>query len=77
MATKKEAASGAATAADEGVKKMDEPKFTLDNLRKHCYELFGVPTVVFAGATAGLEAKEYTVNEIKSTIVKWCRQEVK
>lgn len=77
MATKAKAATEAATAADEGIKKADEPKFSLDNLRKHCYELFGVPTVVFAGATAGLEAKEYTVNEIKSAIEKWCRQEVK
>lgn len=77
MATKRKADSKAATVADEGVKVEAEPKFALEALQKHCYKLFGVPTVVFAGATAGLEAKEYTVKEIKSIIEKWCRQEVK
>ena len=77
MTTKKKTVNETATVADEGVKVDTEPKFTLEALQKHCYKLFGVPTVIFAGATAGLEAKEYTVNEIKSIIEKWCRQEVK
>jgi len=77
MATAKKAASGAATAADEAVKVADEPKFALEALQKHCLELFGVSTATFAGATAGIEAKEYTKNEIKGIIEEWCGQEVK
>ena len=77
MATKKEAASGQVTAADEGAKATSEPKFSLEALQKHCLELFGVSTAAFVGATAGIEARDYTKNEIKSIIEKWCRQEVK
>lgn len=77
MATKKEAASGQATAADVDVKVVSETKFSLEALQKHCLELFGVSTATFVGATAGIEAGEYTKNEIKGIIEKWCRQEVK
>lgn len=77
MATKKDATSAAAVASEEDVKVVNEQKFTLESLKKHSIRLFGVPTVVFAGATANLENKEYTVGEIKSIIKKWCRQEVK
>lgn len=72
MATRKKAASEAATAADKGVKAVSEPTFPLETLQKHCLKLFGVPTATFAGATAGIEAREYTVNEIKSIIEEWC-----
>nr|DAH48769.1 MAG TPA: hypothetical protein [Bacteriophage sp.] len=77
MATTKKAASEPDTAAVEGVKVADEPKFALEALQKHCLELFGVSTATFAGATAGIEAKEYTKNEIKSIIKEWCGQEAK
>lgn len=77
MATTKKAVNEAATAADEGVKVADEPKFALEALQKHCLELFGVSTATFAGATAGIEAKEYSKSEIKGIINEWCRQEVK
>lgn len=77
MATKKQAANVEATAADEDVKATSEPKFSLEVLQKHCLELFGVTTTTFVGATTGIEAREYTKNEIKDIIEKWCRQEVK
>jgi len=54
----------------------NEPKYSLDVLQKHCRKLFGVPTVVFVGATTGMTG-EYTVEEIKSIIEKWCKKEVK
>lgn len=77
MAIKKEATSGQVTVADEGVKAVSEPKFSLEAFQKHCLELFGVSTATFVGATTGIEAREYSKNEIKGIIEKWCRQEVK
>lgn len=77
MATTKKAVSEPATAADEGVKVADEPKFALEALQKHCRELFGVSTATFAGATAGIEAKKYSKAEIKDIINEWCKKEVK
>lgn len=56
---------------------VSEATFPLETLQKHCVKLFGVPTVTFAGATAELEARNYTVSELKSIITKWCGKAVK
>lgn len=84
MATKKTTAETATTEATEtstataSTKTKAEKTFTLTALQKHCHELFGVPTVVFAGATAGLDTdKKYTVSEVKDIITTWCKKEVK
>ena len=77
MASKKTAVSGEATAADDEVNATSEPTYPLEVLQKHCLKLFGVSTPTFVGATTGIEAREYTVNEMKGIIEKWCRQEVK
>jgi len=53
-----------------------EPKYTLDQLRKHTLELFGVETYIFDGATYGM-AGEYSVEEIKNTIERWGKKEAK
>ncbi|MCD8011946.1 MAG: hypothetical protein LUG99_01975 [Lachnospiraceae bacterium] len=67
-----------ASAATVSAKTKTEKTFTLTALQKHCRELFGVPTVVFAGATAGLDTdKKYTVSEVKDIITTWCKKEVK
>lgn len=77
MANSKIAAVIDATAENKAAKTKDEPKFTLEALQKHCLELFGVSTATFAGATARIEAKEYTVNEMKGIIEEWCGKAVK
>lgn len=76
MANRKEKTTGENTVVSGGAEAKDEPKFTLENLGRHCRELFGVSTVTFAGATSGIEQKEYTVKEIKDIINKWCKKEV-
>lgn len=77
MATKK-SVDLEADAVSESVEVTTEQAFSIDALQKHCRELFGVPTVVFAGATAGIDAeKKYTVSEMKEIITKWCSKEVK
>lgn len=77
MANSKNAAVIDATAENEAAKTKDEPKYTLEALQKHCLELFNVSTTTFVGATAGIEAKEYTVNEMKGIIKEWCGKAVK
>lgn len=77
MATKKTVAVKTDTTND-GVEAKTEKVFALDVLQKHCRALFGVPTVVFAGATAQLDAdKKYSVSKIKEVITTWCGKEVK
>ncbi len=53
-----------------------EQKFTIPKLQKYAFELFGVPTSTFVGATYGLEG-EYTVEEIKARIAEWKDKEAK
>lgn len=77
MASSKEAARIEANAENEAAKAKGEPKFTLEALQKHCLELFGVSTTTFVGAATGIEAKEYTVKEMKSIIEAWCRKAVR
>lgn len=58
--------------------KSTAPKFTLEALRKHRLELFGVNACAFDGATCELDAAgEYTVEEIKNTIERWGKKEAK
>ncbi len=54
-----------------------EPTFALEVLKKHCRAVFGVPTVVFAGATAGMADGQYTKSEIAKVIEEWRKKEVK
>ena len=44
-------------------------KFPLAKLQEHCYELFGVTTSTFAGATNG-KTGDYTIDEIKKFLYK-------
>jgi len=53
-----------------------EQKFTIPALQKYAFELFGVPTSTFVGATADLDG-EYTVNEVKKIIEDWKKKEAK
>ena len=53
-----------------------EPRFTVERLQQNAYELFGVPTSTFVGATAGLEGL-FTVEEIKARIESWSKEEAK
>ena len=77
MASSKEAARIEAMAENEAAKTKGEPKFTLEALQKHCLELFRVSTTMFVGATTGIEAKEYTVKEMKGIIETWCGKAVR
>lgn len=62
--------------ADTG--KGPEPKYRLEELRKHRLKLFGAEDCTFDGATAELdEDGEYTVKEIKETIERWGKKEAK
>ena len=51
-------------------------KFTIPQLQKYAFELFGVPTSTFVGATTGLDG-EYSVAEVKDIIEKWKNEEAK
>ena len=51
------------------------PKFPVARLREKCYDLFGVTTSTFDGATYGLSG-EYTVEEMKDKIRIWQKKEV-
>ncbi len=74
MATKKTTS----TETSEAVETAEAKTFTIEALRKYCRKLFNVPTVVFAGATAELDAtKKYTVAEMQNIIAEWCAKEVK
>jgi|GEM_PF-985177 len=46
------------------------PKFTIQRLRKDCYNIFGVTTSTFDGAVFGLDG-EYTVEEMRRHIDAW------
>lgn len=76
MATKKTAAveENAATGTETSV---PETTYKIEALQKHCRKLFGVSSATFAGATANIENREYTIEEMKTIIGKWCGQEVK
>lgn len=52
------------------------PKFTVEQLRPHALDLFGVTQSTYAGATHNLDG-EYTVDEMKDHINKWLKKEVK
>ena len=52
------------------------PKFTVEQLRSHALELFGVTQSTYAGATHNLNGK-YTVDEMRDHIGKWLKKEVK
>ena len=75
MANTKNAAVGEATAANEAT--ITEPVYRLDVLQKNCLKLFGVSQTTFAGATAGIEDREYSINELKGIISEWREKEVK
>ena len=51
-------------------------KFTIPKLQKYAFQLFGVPTSTFVGATAGLDG-EYTVEEVREKINEWYKKEAK
>lgn len=51
-------------------------KFSVEELREHNLDVFGVTKPVFDGATCGLTGK-YTVEKIKSVIKEWQNKEVK
>jgi len=77
MADKNAGAVEQPTAPQRKIKATCEPKYPLAALQKNCRKLFGVSAPTFAGAAAGIEAREYTINEMKAIIEKWCRQEVR
>lgn len=53
-------------------------KIPIENLRRGCVKLFGVTPSTFDGATCGLPAgSKYTVEEMRATINKWLKKEVK
>ncbi len=52
-------------------------RFPLSSFRKNCIKTFGITTSTFDGATFRLEEKEYSLDEMKSIIEKWKKQEVK
>lgn len=76
MATKKTTAVEENTATGTDVS-VPETTYKIEALRKHCRKLFGVSLATFAGAIAGIEDREYTIEEMKTIIKKWCGQEVK
>ena len=51
-------------------------KYSIPQLQKNAYELFGVSSSTFAGATLDLDG-EYTVDEVKKIISDWKKKEVK
>ena len=61
---------------EKAVAQASEPKFPLERLQATCFELFGVPTSTFVGATWGLEG-EFTKSEIKARIEDWGKKEAK
>lgn len=62
--------------ANEPQEEKAAKKFTVEKLQANCKKLFGVSSCTFAGATCGMTG-EYTVEEMKAHIEKWCRTEVK
>ena len=72
MAAKNKAASDAKVTA----KSETEPKFTIEKLKENCLRIFGVSTSTFVGATYGMTGK-YTVEEMKTHIENWKKEEAK
>lgn len=68
--------TAAGVTEEKTAEKAAAPKFPVEKLAAHCRQLFGVSSCTFAGATQGM-AGEYTVEEMKAHIKKWCGQEVK
>ena len=55
-----------------------EKKIPIENLRRSCVKLFGVSPSTFDGATDGLPAgSKYTVEEMRATINRWLKKEVR
>lgn len=52
-------------------------KFTLSQLQKYAYEVFGVTPSKVAGATANLPEGEYTIDEIRKVLEDWSKKEAK
>lgn len=71
MSAKKEATENVATEAAE----VAAQKFTLEQLRAHCFEIFGISVSTFDGAISGVTG-EHTIEEIKALIEKWGKKEV-
>lgn len=71
MAEKNKLAGTAENTATRAAK-----KFTTKKLQANCRELFGVSSCTFAGATYGMTG-EYSVDEMKAHIEKWCSKEVR
>lgn len=69
----KTTAAGAEAAAQE---KAQAAKFSVERLAADCRRLFGVSSCTFAGATHDMTG-DYTVEEMKAHIDKWCGMEVK
>lgn len=67
MATSKAPENTQETKAEQ----TDEKKFSVENLRKHCTELFGITQSTFDGALYGVKEKELTVSEAKTIIDTW------
>ncbi len=63
------------TEAEPDNKTAATPKFSVSRLREKCYDIFGVTTSTFDGATYGLSG-EYTVEEMKDKIKIWQKKEV-
>lgn len=76
MATRAKTEQATGTQDKAGEQKPQATKFPIEKLAANCRQLFGVSSCTFAGATHGLTG-EYTVEEMKKHIEKWCGQEVK
>ncbi|MCD7891605.1 MAG: hypothetical protein LUG26_07670 [Ruminococcus sp.] len=74
MATRKKTAETEVTTTS--AQETAQPKFTVERLAVDCRRLFDVSSCTYAGATHGMTG-EYTVEEMKAHIKKWCGTEVK
>ena len=75
MAAEKKAA-GTQKKETEKVVVSTEPKFSLEQLRKHCVRLFNITSSTFDGAFYG-RTGEYTVKEAQGVINEWLRKEAR
>lgn len=62
--------------AEETIKTNKEAKFSIEQLRMHCQELFGVSHMIFDGAFFDASG-EITKKEAKGRIATWLKKEVK
>jgi len=54
-----------------------KPAFPFSVLRNKCFQLFGVTSSTFDGATSGLsQLRQYTIGEVAETINNWLKKEV-